>query len=220
MEHFWLTMRDYNAQLKNKERENALHVLTRLLQVDKEEDEEEEQWGYRLAELLLEKGVDPNQPNRGKDPSLVYWAKHCADSTEELKLLLRYDADTNSADPQGNTCVHQLVYDGNDRALRAVAAAGGLHNFDFLRPNREGRSVFELARQQLNIAPNNASAAAIVLLLQKEGRAWQQRKRAEGGQNSAESQRRDEDAFQLTLQEEEIIAASRARAGERKKHKK
>jgi S-adenosylmethionine:tRNA-ribosyltransferase-isomerase (queuine synthetase) len=63
--------------------------------------------------------------------------------------------------------------------MQALAEGGWLQQVDFCQTDKKGRTPFQLAREQLASKPTDARAASIVLLLQREGRQWQQERRAQ-----------------------------------------
>lgn len=79
---------------------------------------------YIAATILLEGNADPNLPSKGthKYTALHYAAER--DNAEMVKLLVKYRADPDKRDRYNQTPLHVAAYEGNPKAVYALANAG------------------------------------------------------------------------------------------------
>jgi CheY-like chemotaxis protein len=159
--HFFQRMDGYDVNLKEGRGKTALLVLTSLLQPKSESD-----FGYRLAEKLLQRGADPNEgdPHKGHPPLLTW--RHAGPLA--LGLLLRYGADPKGTDRKGDGLLHLLAEGARGLdSLRRLSESGLLQECDFGLRNADGLTALEHARQ-LQLNDPDAQQQEIVALLEQQ----------------------------------------------------
>ena len=135
----------------------------------------ERYWPYRLAQLLLRRGADPNAAaSRGMTP-LHQWAWNDYGPDDRacgLQLLREHGADPNAQNEWGNSLLHQLVRHANERPLRHLAESGLLSSIDPFVVNKDGLTPLELARQQKAEQPDDPARATIRSLVEVQEQMW------------------------------------------------
>ena len=93
----------------------------------------------QLIEQLIEGGANVNSIHAGKPILNKAIEMNCI--TEVIELLLRFDADVNIPDKNGNTSLHTAVKSRDNELLKLLLE----HNGDPLLKNKNGDSVYMLA---------------------------------------------------------------------------
>ncbi len=94
---------------------------------------------FEILELLLVEGADPNVKNDEGIASL-----HLAAWVKNADLLLKAGANINTVDLQGNTPLHILAGDGEERAevIKFLISKGANKELK----NKKGETAFEIAQ--------------------------------------------------------------------------
>lgn len=95
-----------------------------------------------VAEALLRAGADPNVPDPSKGLRITHDAARDG-HTDTLQVLLRYEADVNLQDHDGNLPLHLAAREGYQSAVELLAPRTA-HPFQM---NHKGFTPLELALQ-------------------------------------------------------------------------
>jgi hypothetical protein len=165
--HFWRLMEGYDASLRDRKGEHALHVMCSHL-VPKVST----CWTYKLAELLLQKGVDPNQPDADGCPPLVRWAGfRTIKSACGLQLLIRCGADIHATNKQGQTMMHSLIQNKKLSIIEQLLE-GGLEWLDCFQPDKKGETIIALAEKAVQERPNDQDSKEIKQMVKVHAQTW------------------------------------------------
>jgi hypothetical protein len=156
----------YDLSIKRPNGRNALELLVLSVAPVCVDD-----WSYRFAEALLDRGADVNQRLWEGQTPLISWARRGA-MIGQLPcapfgplLLLQRGADINARDDDGTTCAHAIATGGSGTLAVAVglADAGWLTVADLTLRNKKGDTALEVAEQYLwdERKPKDTASSAI-----------------------------------------------------------
>jgi len=135
----------YDGSLKFDGR-NALQMLCKQFSAKSADD-----WVYKFAEALLDRGCDVNARDSDSRTPLLNW---CSKNVPDVHfrgplLLLERGADIDARDNNGFTAVHCLVERGNLSVLRELAEHGWLLVANLTLQSNDGETAFEFADRLL-----------------------------------------------------------------------
>ena len=152
---------------------NALHeLLTRVI------PDSTAQWAYKLAEALIQHGVDIHQRNKqGRTVALSLaalvssWIK----SACSLRLLLQHGADINAQDSDGgDSLLHHFIH-GNALQVLRDFLEGDASGLDFFVLNSAGQTPVDLAAIMHAQDPDHDNARQIHQVLRAQVEIWRAR---------------------------------------------
>ena len=122
---------------------NALHEMLRLFCLHNVSG-----WDYKLAETLISRGVSVlARNNEGRTPLLQYAASRTRwqNSADGLRLMLKYGADLNAQDGDGNGLLHFLVREKAEAVLEDLLGGDGVGHLDCHLVNSAGHTAADLS---------------------------------------------------------------------------
>lgn len=124
--------------------DNALHRICRLFAINSSKC-----WSYKLAEMLIVRGVKLDQCNKEGNTPLLQLAVYCKSSSarissDAVRLFLEHGADLNAHDHAGETSLHHLVRKGALVALENFLSGSGVGHTDFTLRNSAGQTAADV----------------------------------------------------------------------------
>ena len=139
--------------------DNALHEMFRLFYLDSVSV-----WDYKLAELLIDRGVSVHARNKkGRTPLLEIAAHHRRSTATGLRLLLAHGAHLNVQDGDGNGLLHLMILCGPAAVadLEELMCGDEVTHLDLHLVNYAGHTASDLAAVKLaQLGDSNANSPA------------------------------------------------------------
>jgi hypothetical protein len=167
----------YDTSSKGPNGMDALTLLTHLIVPYKEDN-----WSYRVAEALLDRGADVSARFEGGSTPLIQWSLgnkppiHPGCAPGPLLLLSR-GADIDARDDDGTTPAHAIAMKGNAPLAAALADAGWLTVADLTVLNNKSQTALQVAQEQLQANPGNLDRRVVQDLLGQHAALWKEQAR-------------------------------------------